>query len=692
MVLVDRFEIVRVIGRGGFGLAYLARDHTRNENVVVKELAPEGAIRTAEGLLDMDSLGAAAAQRLRRCFLDEAKLLAKLNLPGIANVRTFGVEAGTAFFVTEYFSDAEPLDEVLRKTGPMREATVLEIAFQLMDTLEAVHARKILHRDLKPANVLMRPNGEVVLIDFGAAREWHADMTEHHTVLFTPGYAPLEQLSEHAKRGPATDVYGLCALLYTLLTGFPPTPATDRLNNRPLISLRLARADINPAVAAAIDAGLALHYAERPQSIEALRALFSREADQVDSTSLAALDAKLVLLKQLRYGKRECPSCSGVLHQPKPLAKGRCPVCTKGNIVARPIHLGACPVCRSSVLRAKSNVDPMVTCPNCGKGILTGRKTGLLSKDRLFDCDECEAHFLQQGANVTYNEETKTWSDWAAQAGRSSEVHVCDGCHAQFDTLSDGQWKQVVPVPGPRAHVRLYPEEWARVAAGLDPGCGTHVCSTCDADYFVDGDHVTLLGAFDDPFLFAEANVGRSQTWEALRWLGAGKFSRRPGWTCAQCHTEFDEEGDYLRLVRSRDEELSRYIDTLQTFDDWHRLARGLPRLDEEDAFETTLETAILDAYLSGKISFDDGSTFWRGPAVKLNDDSAGTLTATVEELSFGGRLKRDKTPMELIISAAADESVLSPFSSWKARGSRSTMWTTPSFKFGWPPEIACWS
>jgi uncharacterized C2H2 Zn-finger protein len=185
------------------------------------------------------------------------------------------------------------------------------------------------------------------------------------------------------------------------------------------------------------------------------------------------------------------------------------------------------------------------------------------------------------------------------------------------------------------------------------------MCSTCEADYFVDGERVTLLGAFEDPFGFAEANVGRLLTWESMRWLGAGKFSQRPGSTCSRCQTEFDDEDDYLRLVRTSHPILFRLVGTLQTFEDWHRIARGLPRVDEEDAFEASFEAAIRAAYLEGKLCYDDRNTFWKGWAIRLSDETEGTLIANPEELSFGGRLRRDKTPLELIISAKCEGSVL---------------------------------
>lgn len=668
-VLGDRFEIERLIGRGGFGLAYLARDRSLGDEVVVKELAPEGSVRGADGLLDLEGLGPATAHRLRRCFLDEARLLARLNIPGVVNVRTYGAESGSAYYVTDYCADAEPLDAVLRKEGRLPVEGALDIGYQLIETLDAVHRRRILHRDIKPANVLLRKSGQAVLIDFGAAREWHADMTEHHTVLFTPGFAPPEQLSERARRGPATDVYGVAALMYTLLAGFPPTPATDRLNGVPLQPLALVRPEVDAVVAHAIEAGLSLQYAERPQTAAEFRDLFAEQAEEAPASRLEEVDAKLLALQRLSFGRRQCPSCGDVLHVASPLPLHRCPVCERGTIKARPIHSAVCPVCRLGILHTSPNVAPLAICPICARGVLTRRRLKLLGRDHAYRCPECEAVLAEHIGQVELTEARRrpdlagtaqTWGAWAELGGRSHEVHICDGCQAQFDTLPDGQWRQVQPEPEIGAPSRLYPEEWARVAAGLDPGCGSHVCTACGADFFVDGERVTLLGATKDPFRFADANMGRPLSWESLRWLGIGKTSERPGPACPNCGTEFDAEGDYLRLVRTDFRPLARHVGTLQTLEDWHRIARGLPRVDEQAELPDQLDDAIFGAYVSGELSFDDRGTLWRGQATRVADGATGTLAITPGELTFGGRLRRDRKPLELLASVTVRADVVS--------------------------------
>ncbi len=202
-MLSNRFEIQDVLGRGGFAIAYLAHDHVRQDDCTVKELAPAGSVREPGGLLNLHD---ADPHRIRDRFLDEARTLARLDLPGVLPVRASFVENGTAYFATDHVWNSRTLQELLDVEGRMDSDGALDIFFQLLETLEALHAKHVLHRDIKPSNILLAPDGHAILIDFGAAREWLADISQRQTILFTPGYAPLEQLAERAARGPATDL------------------------------------------------------------------------------------------------------------------------------------------------------------------------------------------------------------------------------------------------------------------------------------------------------------------------------------------------------------------------------------------------------------------------------------------------------------------------------------------------------
>jgi len=668
VLLAGRFETERVLGRGGFGIAYLVADIVRKDKATVKELAPFGCIRSESGVIDIES-GSTSAHRLRQSFLEEARLLSRLNLPGILPIRAVFTENGTAYYATDHLADSQTLERILLQEGRMDQEGAMDILFQLLETLEAVHSKGILHRDVKPSNVLVSPKGRAYLIDFGAAREWHADVATRHTVLYTPGYAPIEQLSERGRRGPATDLYALCATAYRMLTGTIPVPATDRVNGVELTPLRSLRPDVEPVVAAAIEAGLRLKVHDRPQSIAEFRAMLADTRNEGEMDSLTAYDAKLLKLQRFGFERRQCPACRGLLEQPKPLKKWTCPVCREGTIRRRDIPLRLCPACQLGTLSHRPNDKPLGLCPICKTGQLAHRRQGVVKRKLFLDCLSCKATFEVDGESLTLTglpvgrtasglslSESKTASEWRDISGRGIEVWVCDGCDAQYDLLEDGRWGQVTPKP--KKYHALYPEEWARVASGLPPGAGNAACDACRADYFVDGDRLTLLTAEADPFGFAAEHLGRLLDAENARWLGVGKDSPHLGFVCADCGTELDIDGEYLRLVKTKNRSLLHYIGEPRKLIDWHRLALGLPEVHEEEHFRTGALSAIQYAYETGEIGFDaKNEVIWKGPAMR--DRQTGALTVAKGEIVFGGVLRKWRVPLDAVVEADAHGNTL---------------------------------
>jgi hypothetical protein len=659
-VLAERYELVEVLGRGGFGIAYLARDTARRDEAVIKELAPAGFPRRDQGLIDLDGRGEAGAQRLRQQFLREARLLARLHLPGVLPVRSTFVENGTAYFATDYLPLARTLERVLVEEGELEAARAEALMFRLAETLELVHERGLLHRDLKPSNILLNSQDMPYLLDFGSAREWHVDSALSQTVTHTPGYAPPEQLSERARRGPATDVYGLCATIFHILTGSPPPPAQDRMAGTDLPSLQELRPDVPFPLAEAVSRGLEIRYFDRPQSMAELRQILEEAPAPGGLADLEGLGLKVAQVENFSFERRACPACGGLLENVRPLKRGICPICRTGAIRLREIHERLCPCCGTGTLRRIDNGDKLAFCPVCRFGRLAYRRKGLLRGPQSIECERCEAEFaLDRGElRVTRSPddesrlgESRTSEEWRELAGRSAEVWQCDSCSAQYDTLADGRRRQMDPAP--KAFDALYPDEWARVAVGLEPGAGNAECDDCGADYFLDGDRVTLLSGEAELSPFVREFEGRLLDLEAMRWLAVGKESPNPGLVCDLCGTELDTDGNYLRLIRTANRPLGRHLGEPKSLEDWHRIAQGLPQVGEETLLREQLALALRTAYLNGEVGFDDRpDLIWKGPAIRENDGGKGTLTIGLDEILFGGMLRKDRHPFDAVVEA----------------------------------------
>ncbi len=648
----DRFEVRQEIGRGGFGIVYQAFDKVLGDLVAVKELAPSDATRIGE----IVELGA-NADRLRQAFLEEARLMSRLRCPGVLGVRSWFSENGTAYFVTPLISGAETLQNLIKKSGKIDPDGALDIFFQVLETLDFLHAEGILHRDIKPSNILVDQTGRAYLIDFGSAREWRADMLVTHTVMFTPGFAPPEQLSEKGRRGPATDIYSLCATLYHAVSGFPPPSAPERASGSELEPL----SSLGAVVGNAIQKGLSLAYHERPQTVSELRDLLNEQS--FEEPDYIALDDLIVRSKSFSFNKRACPCCQSLLVEAKPLKRGQCPVCRKGTIRNRELHRNLCPICKTGVLHEYANDNPLGFCPECKLGILVPVKQGFLKRLVQLNCPECQARFSVEGAQIERMIPEPyvcgPATEWRQRSGRAAKVLVCDGCYSQLDPIIDGRW-QVVYSSMTSPHNCLYPEEWARVAAGLEPGSGNAFCDHCQADYYFENEHATLVGADHDPHHFVNTQQGRLLDLERFRWIGVGKTSTKPGLICESCQTEFDFDQHYLRLVYSPSKKLSHLVGKPNTLEDWHRLSAGLLLAGEDRAARDQIAGLLRTAYLDGETGIDlTSSVMWRGPATRLWDGATGTLTITDKEISHGGLLRKWKLPFDAIRTVRAESNLL---------------------------------
>ena len=272
---LGELEIERVLGAGGFGVTYLARDLSLDAWRAVKEYLPrDWGTRQRDGTIGPRT-GADAEDYewgLTR-FLEEARILARFDHPNLVRVYRVFEAAGTAYMVTEYV-EGETLAAGLKESGPWAEPQVRELLDALTEGLSAVHGAGLLHRDIKPGNVMVRPDGTAVLIDFGAARQAMGRQSRSVTAVLTPGYAPIEQYSGRGNQGPWTDIYSLGALAYEALSRQTPEDATERvIEDRLRPTGDAAPQRVTSGLAAAIDTALAVDGRDRPQSLDAWRAL-----------------------------------------------------------------------------------------------------------------------------------------------------------------------------------------------------------------------------------------------------------------------------------------------------------------------------------------------------------------------------------------------------------------------------------
>ncbi|MFQ3678047.1 MAG: serine/threonine-protein kinase [Fimbriimonadaceae bacterium] len=674
-----------VLGRGAFGIAYLVRDHKRGDRCVLKELAPENCERSPDGVLQLEALGSTHAQRIRRQFLEEARRTSRIVAPGVLPVRATFVERGTAYYASDAVEGGQTLAQIIAAKGRLEPLEAERILRDLLATLEGVHRAGALHRDIKPANVLVSPKGRAFLIDFGAAREWHNDASVTHTVLLTPGYAPPEQYSERTRRTPASDLYALGATIWHAVVGFPPPSATERAAGSELGNLSDLVPGIPPGLARAVQQAIRLRPDERPHSAAEMLAILDRRIEEsAGMLTVEDFDQRALQLKELRWEVRECPACGGLLEHAKPLSRLMCPVCREGRVVVRAIQKNLCPVCRMAPLKAFGNTNPLAVCPICAEGRIIRRGGGIFRRPESFECADCEAKWRPRGSlwalespgtlgervaaerlgldDVNVAMEPALWRE---KSGRAPLIYICSGCGAQLDELPDGRRHLAYPASVGR-YDTLYPDEWDRLAVGLPPDAGNAECDACGADYFLEGESMTLLGAAHDPFGFQALHQGRLLSIETCRWLGVGKESPRPGEVCADCGTEFDTEGAYRRLVASNNRLLVGFIGQTLTAEDWQRAGKGLPLVHQEEQFEADFDAALVRAYATGQMAFDDRNpeAVWSSPATRLESSdgdkrSSGQLVVTNSEVSFGGLLRKWKVPTAALVEASGRGDVL---------------------------------
>ena len=281
-LLVGRYYIGRVLGQGGFGVTYLARDLRLDRPVAIKEYLPLGQCTRLIDRVTIRSHGAERREQyaygLKR-FLEEAQSLARFqNHPCIVPIIDFSEANGTAYLVMAYLEGMTLKQHLANHGGRIPHATAVQVMLPVMDALRALHQHDLLHRDVSPDNIFVTRQKQVKLLDFGAARYAIGEHSQSLSIVLKPGYAPEEQYRTRGKQGPWTDVYATAATLYQCITGKVPPAAPDRWEKDELARPSTYCADLPRRIEVALLKGLAVRASDRFQTIEEFqRALLSAE-------------------------------------------------------------------------------------------------------------------------------------------------------------------------------------------------------------------------------------------------------------------------------------------------------------------------------------------------------------------------------------------------------------------------------
>lgn len=273
---LGEFELIKLLGEGGFGIVYLATDHSLQRRVALKEYMPSSlAARFGESQVQVKSERYRETfEAGRKSFINEARLLAQFDHPSLVKVYRFWEANGTAYMVMPFY-EGKTLRDTLRATPHKPDEQWLRtLLLPLTEALQVIHAEQCYHRDIAPDNVMMLAGTQrPLLLDFGAARRVIGDMTQALTVILKPGYAPVEQYAEipGMKQGAWTDVYALAAVVHYAITGRTPPPSVGRLLNdtyQPLV--KVAAGQYSESFLSAIDRALAVRPESRTQSVAQL--------------------------------------------------------------------------------------------------------------------------------------------------------------------------------------------------------------------------------------------------------------------------------------------------------------------------------------------------------------------------------------------------------------------------------------
>ena len=287
-MLQERYIIGKVLGRGGFGITYLAFDTEEGCRVTVKEYFPDTLVYRQLGEARVstytDYEQAESFRTGLEKFYAEARTMAKFNgHPNMVKVKRFFYANETAYYVMEYLEGTNLKKYVEQHGKKLSFEQVMKLINPVMDALIMVHKQDILHRDISPDNIFILNDGTVKLLDFGSARQVLSEQSKSLSVILKVGYTPVEQYQSHGKQGAWTDVYALAATMYYCLTGIVPVASMDRVEEDSLKKISELCPELDTGADDVFAKALAVRFSNRFQSVEEFRDALLKVGEKAES-------------------------------------------------------------------------------------------------------------------------------------------------------------------------------------------------------------------------------------------------------------------------------------------------------------------------------------------------------------------------------------------------------------------------
>ena len=269
-ILAGKYLIGNVIGEGGFGITYIGLNTTLSKRVAIKEFYPSGAAnRTGSEDVIVTRGKESFFQKGVQRFLEEAKNVATFGEEdGIVDIVDYFQANNTAYIVMEYL-EGETLKQYIERRGLFPVNQIISLMIPLMRSLAAVHSQGVVHRDISPDNIMYHRLKKLKLMDFGSAR-YYTNEERQMSIVLKQGFAPEEQYRSNGVQGPFTDVYALCATIYTCITGKVPVNSVERLVSDTLKRPSELGVKIPKYQEDALMHGLAVHAKDRTPDIPTL--------------------------------------------------------------------------------------------------------------------------------------------------------------------------------------------------------------------------------------------------------------------------------------------------------------------------------------------------------------------------------------------------------------------------------------